>query len=438
MRKRLHKLIIKLRKYIPLSRDLRNEFKRIILTLQITFIGIIACILFSIIDSLHQHYYSVLQNMSAIAIFVFAIYLITKGKFKEGKLLIVLYSCLTLLVNASRDGRYAGNEFLWFPILGGIFLFFSAKEKMYIFISLVFALICITLLEYTDYAYMLYKDSIVGVNYLNYILSFSTSAAMVSLFMYYLRNVNTDSEKKLERLNHTLVHRNENLRKINNELDSFVYKASHDMRAPLTSLLGLIEVSKKETDLVLIKEFSMLQEKSIKKLDSYIVDILNISRNARMDIEMKEIDFKEIIESVFLQFSYLDNCSSIKKNVKINQIEKFNGDKTRINIIFSNLISNSIRYMDTTKAEPVIDISITTTGKMAEIIIVDNGMGIPQTHLNKVFNMFYRATDNNSGSGLGLYIVKETLLKLRGSIHINSEYRKYTSISIQIPNNLSE
>ncbi len=374
------------------------------------------------------------QDLSTTAAFILALYLISKGKINQGKLTVILYTCFTLIINGSRDGRYAGNEFLWFPTLGGIFLFFSLKEKYFILACLIAISFSIIFLEYTGYSFLLYANSDSSLLYINYLLSFSVSLIMICFYMYYLIKVNRDSEKKLERLNHTLLIRNENLKKINNELDSFVYKASHDMRAPLTSLLGLIEVTKKETDIKAIRNFYSLQEKSIKKLDSYIVDILNISRNARMEIEMKEIDFKEMIEGVFEQLNFLEKEVPIKINITIHQNVKFYGDTTRINIIFSNLISNCIRYMDSSKPECIIDITINSNEQLADITITDNGTGIPHEHLNKVFNMFYRASENNSGSGLGLYIVKETLLKLKGNIQINSEMRKFTTVTIQIPN----
>ncbi len=437
MKKIVQKVILRLRKHLPLSRELRYEYKRILLTIQITLVALVATVLFTLIDIAHKHYYSALMDISATFFFVFALYLISRGKINYGKLIIILYTCLTLLINGSKDGRYAGNEFLWFPILGGVFLFFSSKERKFIVISFLVSFLSIIFLEYTGYSFSLHADSNNDLNYLNYLLSFSISILMICFYMYYLIKVNTDSEKKLERLNQTLLNRNINLKKINNELDSFVYKASHDMRAPLTSLLGLIEVSKKETDLNVLKTFSMMQEKSIRKLDSYIVDILNISRNARMEIEMKEIDFKELFESVFEQLNFLENVSMIKKNISIDQDAKFYGDETRINTIISNLISNSIRYMDTAKEECRIDIFVKCTLHNAEIIITDNGYGIPSEHLNKVFKMFYRATDNSNGSGLGLYIVKETLLKLKGTIQIYSESRKFTTVAVQIPNSIS-
>jgi signal transduction histidine kinase len=252
--------------------------------------------------------------------------------------------------------------------------------------------------------------------------------------MYYLKKINSESERKLERLNAILHSRNNKLRKTNNELDSFVYKASHDMRAPLTSLLGLIEICKKETDLKILGSFLELQEKSIQKLDSYIADILNISRNARVEIEIKQIDFNTMFEQLFEQLSFMDKASLVNKSIKIYHTVPFYSDPIRLNIVLNNLISNSIRYADFSKANPEINVLVKINTEQAEITITDNGIGIDNEHLTKVFNMFYRATESNSGSGLGLYIVKETIEKLNGKINMTSNLGLGTEIKIVLPN----
>jgi len=377
------------------------------------------------------------QDISAMLVFVLAIGLIYKGKFQAGKISVILYSCLTITLNSSREGRHAGNEFLWFPILAGIFLFFSSKEKNYILVCFVVALACIFFLEYTDYSFNLYEYQLSEFSYLNFLLSFIVGVSMVCLYMVYLIKVNADSEKKLARLNHTLLLRNENLKKINNELDSFVYKASHDMRAPLTSLLGLIDISKRETDPIMLNNFLELQAKSIRKLDGYIVDILNISRNARMALQEVPIDFKEMIGQIYDQLYYIDNCAKVKKVTEIEGKSFFVSDPVRLNMILNNLISNSIRYADFSKDEPTITIKVKISEEAVEIVVYDNGAGISDEHLGKVFNMFYRGTETNNGSGLGLYIVKETLNKLKGTIVVKSEYRKFTEITITVPNSAS-
>jgi len=252
--------------------------------------------------------------------------------------------------------------------------------------------------------------------------------------MYYLIKLNTDSEIKLARLNSILLRKNNNLNKINGELDSFVYKASHDMRAPLTSLLGLLSLSKKENDINILKKFMALQEKTILKLDSYIVDILNMSKNTRTAVEYKEVNFKEAIEQIFSQLNFLEINNTIEKQINIENNKKYIGDEVRINIILNNLISNSLRYFDQSKSKSLIKVDVEVDEHMVTLVVYDNGIGIQKIHMEHVCNMFYRATEKTNGSGLGLYIVKETISKLNGTIKINSEIGKYTEAIIELPN----
>jgi signal transduction histidine kinase len=431
-------MILHLRKYLLLNRELRNEYKRIFLTMQVTIIAIIACISFTFLDLLDKFYTSILLDISTIVALSFSFFLISKGHFNYSKFLVILFSCFSLLINGCIEGRQAGNEFLWFPTLGAIFLFFSPKEKWFITLSCLFALISIVFLETTGYANSPNANRLSSFVLVNYLICFSISIFMICVFIYYLIKANTDSEKKLERLNQTLLKRNENLKKTNHELDSFVYKASHDLRAPLTSLLGLIEISKRETDPDTLKKFLTLQEKSIQKLDRYIVDILNISRNARMELQYEPVHFLEMLEQIFNQLQYIENCPRVKKTITVNENSLFVSDILRLNVVLSNLISNSIRYADLSKPESCIFITINITAEQAELTIWDNGIGIGEEHLRKVFNMFYRGTEINSGSGLGLYIVKETLQKIKGTITIRSEDRKYTEVKVLLPNYRNE
>jgi signal transduction histidine kinase len=416
----------------PLER--RSEFKRIILTIQVTLLAIFAAFVLAALDMGLGFYSSMLVDLSAVVAFSFSLYLITIGKFDLSKTLLLLYSCVCMVWNTSKDGRNAGNEYLWFPIICGIFLFFSFRHKKYIFFCLIITFGSMLFLEITDYSFLLRPQTSTQYKYINYIFILLLCITLIVMYMYYLIKVNSESEKKLDRMNKTLRIRNENLNKTNSELDSFVYKASHDLRAPLTSLLGLIEISKRETNRENLISFLELQEKSIKKLDGYIVDILNISRNARMEITLQKINFDNMLEQIFQQLEYLENAHSVKKLVSIRQDAPFIGDEVRINMVLINLISNSIRYADASKEEPFLEVAIKTSSNQAEITIADNGMGIADKHLTKVFNMFYRGTESSNGSGLGLYIVKETVQKLKGSITLESEYRKYTRFRIILPN----
>ena len=224
---------------------------------------------------------------------------------------------------------------------------------------------------------------------------------------------------------------NSKLRKANIELDNFVYSVSHDLRAPIASVLGLVNLAKKEDDVGIMKKYLSMVAESAERQDAFIKDILDLSRNARLEVDKEDIEFEQMINDIFEQLKYSSGEKLITKDIEINQKVPFSSDKKRLKVIFNNLISNAIRYSND---NAYIKIEILVDGYTAKININDNGKGIPEKHLENVFKMFYRATDDNAGSGLGLYIVKETIDKLRGNITLHSEEAKGTTVSLEIPN----
>jgi PAS domain S-box-containing protein len=231
-----------------------------------------------------------------------------------------------------------------------------------------------------------------------------------------------------------LLDRNEELIKINAELDRFVYSASHDLRAPIASLLGLIEVARLEKDRNNIVELLELQQKSLLRLDRFIRDIVDHSRNTRLDVNSDPINFESLVHSVFEQLQFMDNVTKIQKRITISQEGAFFTSATRLDILFNNLISNAIKYADLRKADPFLEVEITANAAHAQIRIRDNGEGIPADSLTKIFDMFFRASRRGTGSGLGLYIVREAIQKIRGTIDVKSEFGEGTEFTVVIPN----
>ncbi|WP_169513443.1 sensor histidine kinase [Flexithrix dorotheae] len=231
---------------------------------------------------------------------------------------------------------------------------------------------------------------------------------------------------------------NEELKKVNNELDQFVYRVSHDLRAPLASVLGLVTLAKDGvTEPELINYFNLMT-KSVVKLDSFIQDIINLSRNARLDIESEKIDLKEMIEATFEDFQFSKNAELIDKQLMVIDHVSFYSDRRRLLVILSNLISNAVRYSAPGRRHPFIKVNVIVDIESAKIEIKDNGQGIQNEHKEKVFDMFYRANNHISGSGLGLYIVSETIKKLKGTIHLDTEFGVGTTFTIEIPNHKTE
>ncbi|EMR04231.1 PAS domain S-box protein [Cesiribacter andamanensis] len=225
------------------------------------------------------------------------------------------------------------------------------------------------------------------------------------------------------------------LEKINSELDQFVYKTSHDLRAPLVSVLGLINLTQQEPDEQQRSEYLSLMVRSIKKLDSFIQDIIRFSKNARTEVSPEPINFQLLIQEILQELMYMEEAKTIAVQLSVDPIAPFYSDKRRIEVIFHNIISNAIRYRNPAAEAPYIHIQVRESGQQqVRIDISDNGLGIAPEHQEKIFEMFYRATENSTGSGLGLYIVKESLAKLNGEISVASEPGAGTRFSIYLPN----
>ena len=231
-----------------------------------------------------------------------------------------------------------------------------------------------------------------------------------------------------------LLDANNELNQINRELDMFVYSTSHDLRAPLASILGLINIYEKEEDEEQKKGIMSMMRISVIKLDNFIKDIINYSKNTRLDITRDKIDFELLSREIFQSLKYIEGAEDMEFEVKVEEEENFYSDEKRLNVLLNNLIANSIHYRSLNGRSPYIKLTISTNKKYASIEVKDNGQGIDKNHLERIFDMFYRASETAVGSGLGLYIVKETISRLDGKIEVESETGVGTIFKIQIPN----
>lgn len=227
--------------------------------------------------------------------------------------------------------------------------------------------------------------------------------------------------------------KNEELVKTNAELDRFVYSASHDLRAPIASLLGLIAVARAEKDVDSIFQLLNLQERSLHKLDNFIQDIVSYSRNNRVEMEVAHIDFQVVIEGIFEQLHHMDDLAKIERKISIAPDLKFSSDGKRISIILNNLISNAIKYSDLRKRCSFVEVSVLKNGNGVTISVSDNGEGISNEYLPRIFEMFFRATSRSTGSGIGLYIVSEIVNKMQGKVDVKSVKGEGTEFQVWLP-----
>lgn len=290
-----------------------------------------------------------------------------------------------------------------------------------------------------------YRDKFIETTY-NPILNRKNVVTGVAVFVRDITQ-RKKSEEKLRILNDDLAAQNwklaiqeedlkvtlEELSERNFELDQLMYKTSHDLRSPLSSILGLVNLANLDpkNHLVYLNKI----EGRIKKLDEFIRSMLNYARVNRGEIQFEEINLKELIQNCIRELDHLDNFNTVETviNVKHEKIV-FKSDPLRMRIIIGNIISNAYKYYNPgVKSRLKIDANINPMA--VEIVVSDNGIGIKREHLKKIFDMFYRATEKSQGSGLGMYIVKQAVDKLKGTIQLKSTFGKGTTIKIVIPNN---
>jgi PAS domain S-box-containing protein len=233
-------------------------------------------------------------------------------------------------------------------------------------------------------------------------------------------------ERQLEEQNAVLM-------KVNQELDNFVYRVSHDLRSPISSLLGLTEIISNEQDITKIKELLLLVKKTLEKQDKFIKDILDYSRNSRQEVVGESIDFEELLEELFSQYAYNSQYEKVEFTYTVEQEVPFATDLYRLKIILNNLVSNSFKYLKPGRESSYVRVRVQVVPAGATIVVEDNGVGIELKHQKKVFDMFYRATDMHPGSGLGLYIARETAAKLKGEVSLKSQPGEGTSITVYLP-----
>lgn len=230
-----------------------------------------------------------------------------------------------------------------------------------------------------------------------------------------------------------LRHKNEELEKTNKELDRFVYSASHDMRAPLSTLRGLLNLAKKTRDVNEINDLHEKMANRIQTMEGFIKEVTDYSRNARLDIKPLKTNLSTLLEEVRTSFEYLMEEAGVEYQVDIDPDLTIITDKDRLSVVLNNLVSNAVKYHDPAKNNRFVKVSARVRDNRCIIRVKDNGVGIPLQYQEKMFDMFFRASERSDGSGLGLYIVKETLQKLNGEIDCHSEEGRGSAFEIRIP-----
>ncbi|WP_052444708.1 PAS domain S-box protein [Flammeovirga sp. OC4] len=229
-----------------------------------------------------------------------------------------------------------------------------------------------------------------------------------------------------------LIAKNKELKETNKELDRFLYSTTHDLKGPVTSLKGLLNLAYKEKPEEVMRIYLPMMNKNVDRVLDLIKDFGEFLRNNRQNLEPKSIDLFEELKLIIDSHQFhLSNDFVI--NLDISTSKRFVSDRIRLRSILTNLFTNSVKYSDADKGYKFLNIVIKDHLNGIEIQFEDNGEGISQSDQSKVFDMFYRASEYKEGTGLGLFIVKEAVEILGGEIELNSEKGLGCNIKVYLP-----
>lgn len=399
-------------------------------------------LMFEVVKPIHL----VLPVLSLIMLFNF--YRVKKIDQLEKAYLVVLLSSFLLLhmvsyttggIKSASVTYYAVVILTAFMLLGrnGGVLFTSlfCFQVLYIFIVSRYT-------DWTSFEFLNNDNSHIEEDFLFNGIFTSFLIAAQSAYLFSGRNIViqkiTEQRDKLELNNQLLQVTNTELNKTNKELDKFVYSVSHDLRAPLSSILGIVQLTEEDVEDEQVKSNLGFVKQGVLKLDTFIQDILDYSRNSRVQIKSEKINFKDLLQEVSANLKYMANDEKkVAVLTEVVQREDFISDKSRLAIVLNNLLSNGMRYSNPAVENPFVKIQVNCTGSECTLVVSDNGIGIKPDLQKKVFDMFYRISEESVGSGLGLYLVKETVEKLNGTIRLDSIPGVGSSFTIILPSQVS-
>jgi two-component system, sensor histidine kinase and response regulator len=222
------------------------------------------------------------------------------------------------------------------------------------------------------------------------------------------------------------------LEKTNDELNRFVYSTSHDLRSPLASVMGILNLAKMENSVQDPNGYLGMIETCVNKMDTFIQKIIEYYKSIRVEQDYSRIDFNVLLEESIQLFKM--QRPDIAYNIIVDQDGVFMNDSFRMSVIIDNLISNAVKYQKPSELNPKVEVTVKSDENKVTIKIEDNGVGILDNHLNNIFKMFFRSNNTVNGLGIGLYIVKEALTRIGGEISVHSRHGEGTAFYLEIPN----
>jgi signal transduction histidine kinase len=261
------------------------------------------------------------------------------------------------------------------------------------------------------------------------------------MFLRYSRAL-SKAKQELSVMNQTLEKRVEDrtkqLQNVNNELDNFIYKTSHDIRGPLASLKGIANVALLELKDEKAQDYLQKLDASADKLNSILTRLLIVNQINHAVLNAIKINFQELIHEilVFEKKKGIPPRMTITHDIDPDVL--LITDRHVLRIILENLIDNAIKYHNSSeRIEPFVRIKTSLSPHGVQISVIDNGIGIQERDPQKLFQMFVRASERSESGGIGLYLTKLASERLYARVDFSTTAEKYTCFTVTIPENLS-
>lgn len=411
------------------------QFKRALLTGQLALITFAVCfgyLLFDLISGVATAW--PFQASCALTAFV-SFVLNRKRKYLLAKIILAVAVNFTVFIFSSSEPFSTGLHSFYIATSLGALAGFGYEEKKWAatFVSLSIVLCMISLLS--DFQVLPPNGSDPSYIKLNFAINLMVATIASLLIIVFLINVNYNVEKSLTESEQQLIKKNEELTKLNAELDRFVYSSSHDLKAPLASVMGLVQLAELSDHVGELKTYIGLMKTRVKDLDKFIKDISDYARNTRLTVEQQEVNLKRLVREVLESLKYFPDSEKIEVLLEVPEDLTLRTDSTRLKMVVGNLISNSFKYCDHAKGTPFVRVHASKMAATVFFEVQDNGIGIPRDRQSKIFDMFFQAHESSVGSGLGLYIVKETIEKLGGQIRVESIEKEGARFQVELPEN---
>lgn len=254
-----------------------------------------------------------------------------------------------------------------------------------------------------------------------------------------LKALNLELESIMQERTESLMKMNKDLELANRELDAFIYRASHDFRAPIASINGVINIARMEvkdpTALGFLEEIGKVVNKSDNMLRKLLM--VNLINRYSANIAPEKVDFEAILNNLKEAFAGQMNEVQMAMEIEIAPELGYRATTDVVQIIFYNMIENAIAFRShrpNTQPFLKIEVAHVQEDNCVKITLSDNGLGIPNKYFRKIFRMFFRGNETaTQGNGLGLYVVKKAVQKLKGRISVESEEGQYTIFHIFLP-----